>query len=99
MSTENENILEKPFVFPSRAKNNEIPVNLNTTVTFAKQDKPDVRNKAAGTEVTKKEYCIMFYSNEVAQEGQVVVWRYNSENCRNSDYNELKAKFSVTLGS
>jgi len=86
--------LEKPFCFPQQAINNDIPVNLGLMITFNKKDAPDVRNESRSGD-----FSIVFQSREVAIEGQTIEWRYKDKTCRDADYEALKQKVSVTLGS
>jgi len=75
----------KYFVFPTRAIDNSLPVNIVEMGTFNKIDKPDVRNR------NKTSYSIIFQRSEVAKDGQTLEWRYKSRECRDQDYEDLKA--------
>jgi 2-methylcitrate dehydratase PrpD len=86
-------LLEKPFITPDRALENQQPINFNHMKSFDKTDKVDVKNGNA------KSYCILWVPAEAHQAGQSIEWRYADKACRDSDYNALLAKISVPLGS
>lgn len=74
----------KKFVFPVRAIDNSIQVNLANVLTFTKIDKPDVVN-------SRTTYSIIFKGTEQLE------WRYNDKTQRDLDYQELKDKTSVPI--
>lgn len=82
---------DKNFVFPVRAINNDLPVNLKIMSTFEKVDKTDVRNNL------RKSYSIQFKSSEAPNNAPNVEWRYDSKELRDLDYKELKDRVATPL--
>lgn len=80
----------KPFVFPVRAIDNQLPVNLKIMSTFNKVDKNDVRNG-------RKNYSIIFTSTEATNNAPHIEWRYTDQNLRDLDYTELRDRVSTPL--
>ena len=85
--------LEKPFILPDRAMDDQSPVNYNLFKTFSKKDSLDIKNG------NKKTFSIIWTPNEAMQSGQTIEWRYNDEMCRNLDYTDLIAKISLPLST
>lgn len=87
----------KVYVEPTRAIDNDIPVNLLVMSTFTRKDSKDVRNRNQDGS-PKMTYSILFSEPTVAKAGQSIEWRYKDRTCRDQDYEELKAKVVEVLG-
>lgn len=81
----------KTFVVPTMAENNDIPVNMREIVHFAKNDGTEIRTS------DKNRYKILFFTKEVAKEGQSIEWSYKTKKCRDSEFSALIEIFSVPL--
>lgn len=88
----------KSYVQPTRAIDNDVIVNLLVMSTFDKLDKKDVRNRDENGN-PKMEYSIIFSKPTVSKAGQSLEWRYNDKNCRDLDFEELKAEVVKILGT
>jgi hypothetical protein len=88
----------KTFVKPTRAINNDVPVNLLVMSTFNKKDNKDVRNRDENGQ-PKMSYSIVFSEPTVAKAGQTIEWRYASEACRDQDFDELESEIVKILGT
>lgn len=74
----------RKFVWPTRAIDNNVQVNLANVLTFVKVDKPDVVNR-------RESFSIIFKGTEQLE------WRYNDKTLRDLDYQELRDKISVPI--
>jgi len=92
--------LEKPFVLPTRALDDQDPVNFNMFTTFKKRSVPKIGNRASATSAVgvETDFSIVWEPSPNSQQGQSLVWRYPSERCRDKDFSELLDKISVPLG-
>ena len=85
--------LEKPFILPIRALDDQTPINYNLFKTFQKKTSTDTKNR------NKQTFSIVWTPNEAMQAGQTVEWRYADEGCRNADYSDLIEKISLPLST
>jgi len=81
----------KTFVLPTQAINNEIPVNMHQIAHFAKHDGTEIRT------AKENRYKILFFTREIAKEGQSIEWTYKTKACRDSEFSLLIEIFSVPL--
>lgn len=81
---------KRKYIFPSRAIDNTLPINIDIMSTFNKVDKPDVVNK-------RTTYCISFQRSEVSKDGPTLEWRYKRQVDRDADYDEVRSRISLTL--
>lgn len=89
-------IIEKPFVFPSRAIEGTDPVNISKMVTFRKFDEMSrLGNK-------RSSYSIIWQSSEfaVGATASEIEWTYPDKECRDLDYRDIRAQFGTgVIGS
>ncbi|MHA1974624.1 MAG: hypothetical protein ACTSW1_16610 [Candidatus Hodarchaeales archaeon] len=87
----------KIFAVPTKAINNNVPVNLSLMTHFAKLDRQDVRNQVAKNNNKKPRYAILFFDKLVGKEGHSIEWNYSDKDCRDSEFQTLIEIFSVPL--